>query len=119
MGYATLVSERGSALSGGQRQRLALARALVSAPAILLLDEATSSLDVVTEQIIERNLSALPCTQIIIAHRLSTIRHADLILVLDQGTIVERGTHAELLNCQGFYAHLIRSQLATGEIRGA
>jgi len=96
---------------------LALARALANAPAILLLDEATSSLDVVTEQVIEQNLRKLACTQIIIAHRLSTIRNADLILVIDQGTIVERGTHESLLKRNGFYARLIQSQLASGEIK--
>jgi HlyB family type I secretion system ABC transporter len=117
MGYETFVSERGSALSGGQRQRLALARALAHAPAILLLDEATSHLDVVIEQIVERNINALACTQIIIAHRLSTIRHADLILVLDQGTIVERGRHQELLQRNGYYAKLIQSQLENGEMK--
>ena len=110
MGYETMVSEGGAALSGGQRQRLALARALANAPAILLLDEATSSLDVVTEQVVERNLSKLPCTQIIIAHRLSTIRNADVILVLNRGQIVEHGNHQELLQRKGYYADLIRSQ---------
>lgn len=119
MGYETFVSERGSALSGGQRQRLALARALAHSPAILLLDEATSHLDVVTEQLVERNINTLACTQIIIAHRLSTIRHADLILVLDQGAIVERGTHQELLRQDGYYARLIQSQLETGEVGAA
>ena len=102
---------------GGNASGLALARALANSPVILLLDEATSALDVVTEQAVEQNLRTLACTQIIIAHRLSTIRNADLILVLDQGTIIERGTHAELLSKQGFYAQLIQSQLATGEIK--
>ncbi len=117
MEYETMVAEGGNALSGGQRQRIALARALAHHPAILLLDEATSNLDVVTEQVIEQNIRQLPCTQIIIAHRLSTIRNADLILVLDQGTIVERGTHQDLLHHGGYYAHLIQHQLATGEIK--
>jgi HlyB family type I secretion system ABC transporter len=117
MGYETFVSEAGSALSGGQRQRLAIARALAHSPAILLFDEATSFLDVVTEQLVEQNLSALACTQILIAHRLSTIRNADTILVLDQGTIVERGTHQDLLRRNGYYAKLIQSQLANGEIK--
>jgi energy-coupling factor transporter ATP-binding protein EcfA2 len=117
MEYETMVSERGSALSGGQRQRLALARALANAPVILLLDEATSALDVVTERVVEENLGKFQCTQIIIAHRLSTIRNADLILVLDQGTIIERGTHEQLLQRNGYYANLIQGQLAAGEIK--
>lgn len=116
MGYETFVSENGKALSGGQRQRLALARALVQKPAILLLDEATSALDVETELTIEQNLRALACTQIIIAHRLSTIRNADCILVLDNGKIVEQGTHEELIRANGQYAQLIHNQLAKGEI---
>ncbi len=117
MGYETSVGEGGSDLSGGQRQRLALACALAHKPAILLLDEATSSLDVVTERIVEQNLRALPCTQIIIAHRLSTICSADCILVLDGGRIVERGSHQALLQKRGYYADLIQHQLATGEVR--
>jgi len=111
MEYETLVSEGGSALSGGQRQRLALARALAHSPAILLLDEATSNLDVLTEQQVERNLYNVPCTQIIIAHRLSTIRDADVIVVLDHGTIVEKGSHYELMVQNGHYAQLVRSQV--------
>ncbi len=118
MGYETFVSEGGSALSGGQRQRLSLARALASSPTILLLDEATSHLDVITEQKVDQSLQRLACTQIIIAHRLSTIRNADLILVLDQGTIVERGTHRELLVQNGYYAHLMQQQqLENGRLK--
>jgi ATP-binding cassette subfamily B protein len=116
MAYDTFVSEGGSALSGGQRQRLAIARAVAHQPVILLLDEATSSLDVVTEQKVSQNLQRLACTQIIIAHRLSTIRDADLILVMDQGTIVERGTHDKLLRRNGYYARLVRQQLEKEEL---
>jgi ATP-binding cassette, subfamily B, bacterial len=111
LGYETLVSEGGGAVSGGQRQRLALARAIAHEPSILLLDEATSNLDVVTEQRVAQNLEQLPCTQIIIAHRLSTIRHADLILVMDQGRIVESGTHQDLLLLNGYYTNLIKQQM--------
>jgi ATP-binding cassette subfamily B protein len=116
MGYETYVSENGKALSGGQRQRLAIARALVQQPAILLLDEATSSLDVETELHIAENLRRLPCTQILIAHRLSTIRNADRILVLDEGHLVEQGTHTQLLEAHGFYAQLIHNQLTNTEV---
>lgn len=113
MGYETRIAEGGSGLSGGQRQRLAIARALAHRPAVLLLDEATSHLDGVTESAVEQNLSQLFCTRIVIAHRLSTIRNADQILVLDAGTIVERGTHEELLKQQGHYASLVLSVPAT------
>lgn len=111
MGYETFISEGGSALSGGQRQRIALARAIAHHPAILLLDEATSHLDVLTEQCVEQNLRMVNCTQIIIAHRLSTIRDADVIIVLDNGTIVEQGSHFDLMVRNGYYAQLVRSQV--------
>jgi ABC-type bacteriocin/lantibiotic exporter with double-glycine peptidase domain len=118
MGYETPVGERGAKLSGGQRQRLALARALASRPRILVLDEATSHLDVVTEGRVDENLDRLACTRLVIAHRLSTIRNADLIVVLDQGTIVDQGSHEELLNRNGLYAALVRQQLAQAELAG-
>jgi ABC-type bacteriocin/lantibiotic exporter with double-glycine peptidase domain len=107
MRYETLLSEGGSCLSGGQRQRLALARALVRQPAILLLDEATSHLDTVTEKSVDRELSRLCCTRIVIAQRLSTVVNADLILVLEHGELVERGTHAELVARGGRYWGLL------------
>ena len=91
MGYDTLVTDGGGSLSGGQQQRIALARALVHRPAILLLDEATSALDAITESQVHQHLAARRCTRIVIAHRLNTIRDADLILVLEDGAIVERG----------------------------
>ncbi|MGH9853154.1 MAG: peptidase domain-containing ABC transporter, partial [Blastocatellia bacterium] len=111
MGYDTFLAEGGMSLSGGQRQRLSLARALVHRPAVLLLDEATSHLDVVTERLVDRSLKELSCTRIVIAHRLSTVYDADLILALDEGEIVERGTHEELLARNGYYAALTRGQL--------
>ena len=110
MGYETRIDEGGTTLSGGQRQRLAIARAIAGAPAMLLLDEATSHLDVVTERRVDRNLDAMSCTRVVVAHRLSTIQSADLILVLDEGAVVEQGSHDELLSLCGRYAGLVRSQ---------
>ena len=110
MAYNTLIGDMGSALSGGQKQRLLLARALYREPKYLLLDEATSHLDAITEAAVDRALRAVGCTRILIAHRLSTVRHADEIIVLDHGRIVERGTHDSLLMSGGHYASLIAEQ---------
>ena len=111
MGYETLVTEGGGALSGGQRQRLSLARALANDPVLLMLDEATSHLDAATEHLVSQNISDISCTRVVIAHRLSTIRDADTIYVIDDGEIVERGTHEELLDRRRHYAGLVRGQL--------
>ncbi len=111
-GYETVLGERGSGLSQGQRQLISIARAALSDPRILILDEATSSVDTRTERLIQKALESLlkGRTSFVIAHRLSTIRNADLLLVLDQGQIVERGKHEELLAKEGFYYGLYMSQ---------
>lgn len=113
LGYSTKVGESGMALSGGQSQRLAIARALYSRPAVLVLDEATSALDAESERAVQGNLERVlgDRTALIIAHRLSTVRHADLILVLDRGRLVERGTHEELVALRGLYFLLAAQQL--------
>lgn len=111
-GYDSLIGERGVKLSGGQRQRLAIARAILKNPAILLLDEATSSLDSESEVQVQEALFRLMQnrTTFVIAHRLSTVQHADRILVLDEGKIVEAGTHTELIEQKGLYSHLYELQ---------
>jgi ATP-binding cassette subfamily B protein len=116
MQYETRIDEGGGSLSGGQRQRLAIARAVATYPRLLLLDEATSHLDVCTEARVDRNLDALTCTRIVIAHRLSTIQNADLIVVLDEGRIVETGTHRQLLARHGHYAALVLQQCETSSL---
>jgi ATP-binding cassette subfamily B protein len=111
-GYDTIVRERGSRLSGGERQRIAIARALLKNPPILILDEATSALDAESEHLIQRALKALlqGRTAFVIAHRLSTVRDADRIVVIKDGTIVEAGSHTELLAQAGYYATLLTKQ---------
>ncbi len=118
-GFATQVGERGVRLSGGQRQRLAIARAILRDPALLLLDEATSALDAESERLVQAALDRLMAgrTTLVIAHRLATVLKADRILVMDQGTIVETGTHADLVRAGGLYARLAALQFSS-EVRG-
>ncbi|MBX9861217.1 MAG: ABC transporter ATP-binding protein/permease [Hyphomicrobium sp.] len=112
-GYATMIGDRGVRLSGGQRQRLALAAAILKNAPILLLDEATSALDTQSERLVQQALAEFTRgrTSIVIAHRLSTVQNADMICVVDAGTIIETGTHAELVSRGGAYARLVRAQL--------
>jgi ATP-binding cassette subfamily B protein/subfamily B ATP-binding cassette protein MsbA len=111
-GYDSIIGERGVKLSGGQRQRLSIARALLANPQILILDEATSNLDTESEQLIQQSMNRLLLerTTFIIAHRLSTITHADQIVVMDEGEIVESGTHQSLMDRDGAYAKMVRRQ---------
>jgi ATP-binding cassette, subfamily B, bacterial MsbA len=115
-GYATEIGDRGLRLSGGQRQRIALARAILKDAPILLLDEATSALDTESERLVQEALARFTKnrTTLVIAHRLSTVQNADLICVMDDGAIVETGTHRDLLAADGYYARLVRSQALAG-----
>jgi subfamily B ATP-binding cassette protein MsbA len=116
-GYATTIGDRGTRLSGGQRQRLCIARALIKNAPILILDEATSALDTESEQMVQKALDNLMTnrTTFVIAHRLSTILHADKILVLENGRIVESGSHKELLNNSGLYSRLCSLQFGDSD----
>src|SRR5208282_3097677 len=111
--YGTFIGERGVKLSGGQQQRLAIARAILKSPQILILDEATSNLDTESDRLIQASMATLLAgrTTFVIAHRLSTVRRANLILLLEDGRIVERGTHEELMQLEGQYEGMVRRQM--------
>jgi ATP-binding cassette, subfamily B, bacterial len=115
--YETFIGERGVKLSGGQQQRLAIARAILASPQILILDEATSNLDTESEQLIQASMADLLAgrTTFVIAHRLSTIRRADLILLMEDGRIIERGTHEELMAARGTYFDMVLRQMAADD----
>jgi ATP-binding cassette subfamily B protein/subfamily B ATP-binding cassette protein MsbA len=117
-GYETFVGERGVKLSGGQQQRLAIARAILASPQILILDEATSNLDTESEQLIQASMATLLAdrTTFVIAHRLSTIRRAHVILLMEDGRVIERGTHEELMSARGaYYGMVLRQMESAGE----
>jgi ATP-binding cassette, subfamily B, multidrug efflux pump len=118
LGYETLVGERGSTLSGGQKQRIAIARALLINPRILILDDSTSSVDLATEQQIQRALDLLMQgrTSFVIAQRISTVLNADQILVMDKGRIIARGTHQGLMETSEMYADIYSSQLVDDSV---
>ncbi|MDF2586972.1 MAG: apxIB [Anaerocolumna sp.] len=116
MGYHTIVSEMGMNFSGGQRQRIALARAIINEPKIIILDEATSSLDNVNEKIVTEYLRDIGCTRIIIAHRLSTVIDSDVIFVIDNGELIESGTHDQLMKNNGEYARLYEANWNNSEL---
>jgi len=113
--YDTFVGERGVKLSGGQQQRLAIARAILKSPQILILDEATSNLDTESEQLIQASMASLLAgrTTFVVAHRLSTIRRADEILLMEDGRVIERGTHQALMDARGLYYDMVLRQMET------
>jgi ABC-type multidrug transport system fused ATPase/permease subunit len=113
-GYDTVIGERGVSLSGGQRQRIAIARAFLMNPRVLILDDATASVDAKTERLIQEAMRSLCAgrTTFIIAQRSSTVRHADLILVLKEGRIVEQGTHEDLVRRGGVYCEVLKDQIS-------
>jgi ATP-binding cassette subfamily B protein len=115
--YGTFIGERGVKLSGGQQQRLAIARAILAKPQILILDEATSNLDTESEQLIQASMATLLAgrTTFVIAHRLSTVRRADLILLMEEGRVIERGTHEELMRARGEYSRMVLRQMEYSE----
>jgi ATP-binding cassette subfamily B protein len=118
--YETFIGERGVKLSGGQQQRLAIARAVLKSPQILILDEATSNLDTESEQLIQASMAALLAgrTTFVIAHRLSTVRRADLILLMEEGRVIERGTHEQLMEARGVYHGMVRRQMESSAQNG-